>query len=107
MVSWRALLGRLMSLCHLVPGVGFVFALSNFVFESVAIVDESVSVAWTDSIRSDLQWWSDAHNILVGVSLATPPSDHYFWSDASDQGWGVRVGVLLSPTGGRSVRSFC
>ena len=81
----RGLLGRLTSLCHLVPGVGFVFALSNFVFESVAIVDESVSLAWTDSIRSDLQWWSDVHNILAGLSLATPHSDHYFWFDASDQ----------------------
>ena len=102
MVSWCALLGRLTSLCHLVPEVGFIFALSNIVFESVAIVNKSASVAWTDSIHSDLQWWSGVHNILAGVSLATPPLNHYFWSDVSDQGWGVRVGVLLTPAGGRS-----
>ena len=70
--SGFSVLQAAISLCHLVPGVGFVFALSNFVFESVAIVDE----AWTDSIHSNLQWWLGARNILTGVSLATPSSDH-------------------------------
>ena len=43
-------------------------------------------------ISSDLQWWSDDRNILARVSLATPHTDHHFWSDASDQGWGAHVG---------------
>ena len=43
-------------------------------------------------IRSDLLWWSDARNILAGVCLATPHTDHHFWSDTSDQGWGAHVG---------------
>ena len=85
-VSWCALLGRLTSLCHLVPGGRLRLR------ESWDFVDESVSVAWTDNIRSDLQWWSDVHNILAGVSLATPHTDHHFWSDVSDQGWGSHVG---------------
>ena len=50
------------------------------------------SPSWTNDIRSNLQWWSDARNILAGVSLASPHVDHHFWSDASDQGWGAHIG---------------
>ena len=84
-VSWRALLGRLTSLCHLVPGDWLRLR------ESRDFVDELVSVAWPDNIRSDLQWWSEARSILAGVSLATPHMDHHFWPDALDQGWGAHV----------------
>ena len=92
-VSWCALLGRLMLLCHLVPGGWLrLRSLQLRLRECWDFVDESVSVAWTDSIRSDLQWWSDVRNILAQVSLATPHIDHHFWSDASDQGWGAYVG---------------
>ena len=91
MVSWRALLGHLTSLCHLVPG-GRLRSLQLCLRESWDFVDESVSVEWTDMIHYDLQWWSEARNILAGVSLATPHTDHRFWSDATDQGWGAHVG---------------
>ena len=92
-VSWRALLGRLTSLCLLVPGGQLrLRSLQLRLGESWDFVDEWVSVAWTNNIRSDLQWWSDARNILAGVSLATPHTDHHFWSDESDQGWGAHVG---------------
>ena len=90
------LLGRLMSLCHLVPGGRLrLRSLQLRLRECWDFVDESVSVEWTEVIRSDLRWWSDARNILAGVSLATPHTDHHFWSDASDQGWGAHVGGQL------------
>ena len=87
------LLGRLTSLCHLVPGGRLrLRSLQLCLRESWDFVDESVSVEWTDMIRSDLLWWSDTSNILARVSLATPHTDHHFWSDTSDQGWGTHVG---------------
>ena len=89
---WRALLGRLTSLCYLVLGGRLrLRSLQLYLRESWDFVDESVLVEWTDMIRSDLLWWSDARNILVRVSLATPHMDHHFWSNASDQGWGAHV----------------
>ena len=89
----RGLLGRLTSSCHLVPGGRLRRrSLQLCLRESWDFVDESVLVAWTNNIRSNLQWWSDASNILAGVSLATPHTDHHFWFDASDQGWGAHVG---------------
>ena len=107
-VSWRALLGRLTSLCHLVPGGRLrLRSLQLRLRESWDFVDESVSVAWTDDIRSDLQWWSDARNILAAVSLATHHTDHHFWSDASDQGWAPMLSTSLSPAGGRRRRFVC
>ena len=79
------LLGRLTSLCHLVLGGRLRSrSLQLRLWEVWDFVDESVSVSWTDNIRCDLQWWSDARNILAGVSLATPRTDHDFWSDPSD-----------------------
>ena len=92
-VTWCALLGRLTSLCHLVPGGRLrLRSLQLCLRKSCDFVDESVSVEWTDMIRSDLLWWSGARNILAGVSLATPHTDHHFWSNGSDQGWGAHVG---------------
>ena len=92
-VSWRTLLGCLTSLYHLIPGGRLrLRSLQLCLRESWDFVNELVSVEWTDMISSDLQWWSDDRNILARVSLATPHTDHHFWSDASDQGWGAHVG---------------
>ena len=62
-------------------------------------------MSWTDNIRSNLQWWSDVRNILAGVSLATPHTDHHFWSDASDQGWGAHIGDQF--VSGRWLQEIC
>ena len=70
----------------LFQGFSFIFALSNFVLESVAFFDESVSVAWTDGIRSDLHWWSDANNILTGCR-----SLPLFWTNLSGPTRRIRI----------------
>ena len=77
----------------LFQGFSFIFALSNFFLERVAFFDKSVSVAWTDGIRSDLQWWSDANNILAGCR-----SLPLFRTDLSGPTLRIRIGpsVLLS-----------
>ena len=59
-------------------------------------LDVSVVLSWTPAIESDLTWWSNAHNLLAGVSLVSPQSD-LFWSDVSDQGWGSVFSPVLSP----------
>ena len=66
--------------------------------------DESVTVSWTSSIKSDLNWWFDVYD-LAGVSLVSLQPD-LFWSDASDQGWGgepprpVHLGLLVTSGAG-------
>ena len=89
-VTWRCLLGRLSSLCHLVPaGRLRMRSLQLQLRQHWDFVDEDVLVPWNSQIRSDLHWWSDARHLLSGVSLLIPQPDLLFWSDASDQGWGA------------------
>ena len=52
-------------------------------------LDKSVSVARTLSVQQDLQWWSDLRHLLTGISLELLSPDLLFWSDASNQGWGL------------------
>ena len=72
-VSWRGLLGRLSSLCHLVPGGRIrMHSLQLLLQENWDFVDESVDLDWTPEIESDLLWWSDARHLLVGIFLVVP-----------------------------------
>ena len=91
------LLGCLSSLCHLVPGGRLrMRSLQLVLRDHWDFKYESVTVSWTPSIESVLDWWSDVRHLLVGVSLDSPQPDLLFWSDASDQGWG-RTSSTSSP----------
>ena len=85
-----SLLGRLSSLCLLVPeGRLRVRSLQLVLRASWDFQDESVSIAWTPSILDNLQWWSNERNLLAGVLLEPLTPDLLFWSDDSNQGWGA------------------
>ena len=78
-VTWRCLLGRLSSLCHLVPaGRLRMRSLQLQHRQHWDFVDEDVLVPWNSQIQSDLGWWSDAWHLLSGVSLLIPQPDLLF-----------------------------
>ena len=79
-VAWHCLLGRLSSLCHLVP--------RGSPSNEVSAVAAQRSLGFPPEIESDLLWWSDAFHLLAAFSLASPQPDLPFWSDTSDQGLG-------------------
>ena len=92
MLSWQCLLGRLASLCHLVPGGRlWMRSLQLCLRERWDFADKEVVVSWTPEIESDLRWWSDARHLLSGVSFLVSQPDLLFWSNASDQSWGVHL----------------
>ena len=91
-ISWRSLLGRLSSLCLLVPeGCLCMRSLQLRLRVLWDFLDESVSVAWTPSNTLDLFWWSDIWNLLARVPLQPHLPDLLFWPDASDHGWGANL----------------
>ena len=91
-VSWRALLGRLPSLCQLVPGGHLWMRSLQLVLRSHwGFLDKSVILEWNQEILSNLTWWSDAWYLIAGGSLVSPQPDLLFWSDASNQGWGANL----------------
>ena len=91
-ISWHNLLGRLSSLCLLVPGGRLRMQSLQFVLRSSwDFEDVSVLVEWSPSNQEDLLWWSDLSNLLQGVSLEEDHPDPLFWPDASDQGWGAHI----------------
>ena len=70
-VSRRALLGRLSSLCHLVPaGHLRMCSLQLLLREQWDFVDPEIG--------PDLLWWSDARHLLAGVSLVSPQPELLF-----------------------------
>ena len=104
----RGLLGRLTSLCHLVPGVSFVFALSNFVFESVGILSTSRSrwcgpttfVPTYSGGRTRATFFQGCRSLSLIRIITSGPTRQ------------IRVGApmsatSLSPAGGRRRRSVC
>ena len=58
---------------------------------SLDFVDESVMVEWSQSNQEDLRWWSNTCNLLLSVFLEEVCPDLLFWSDVSDQGFGVSL----------------
>ena len=91
-VAWRSLLGRLSSLCLLVPGG--LLRMRSLQLELHCqwdFVDKSMVVPWTPEVELDLLWWFDPNHLLQGVSLEVQHPDLLFWSDASDRGWGAHL----------------
>ena len=89
-VAWRSLLGRLSSLCLLVPGGQLrMRSLQLELRRQWDFTDKSVVVPWTPEIESDLMWWFDTDHLLQIVSLEVQHPDLLFWFNASDQGWGA------------------
>ena len=75
-VSWHCLLGRLSSLCQLVPGDCLrMRSLHLLLRNRLYFVDESVVLRWTLEIELDLLWWFDACHLLADVSLVSPQPD--------------------------------
>ena len=73
MLSWRCLLGRLASLCHLVPGGRLrMRSLQLRLRGRWDFADDEVVVSWTPEIESDLRWWSNTRHLLSGVSSGVP-----------------------------------
>ena len=86
-VIWRSVLGRLSSLCHMVPGGRLrLRSLQLLLRQQWDFVDKSVVPAWSPEVASDLDWWSDASHLLSGVCLMSQQLDVLFWSNASDHG---------------------
>ena len=73
MLIWRCLLGRVASLCHLVPG-GRLWMRSHQLHrrEHWDFADKEVMVPWTPTIQCDLKWWYDTRHLLAGVSFCAP-----------------------------------
>ena len=91
--TWLSLLGILSFLSHLVPGGRLrVRSLQLCLHQAWDWVDQSVRIPWTPVCLRDLQWWLN----LPRLSLAQVSPDLYFWSDASDVGWGAHLGSLTA-----------
>ena len=87
---WRALLGHLASLLHLVPGGRLlVRSLQLCLRTHWDFLDESQIIRWDASSQEDHLWWCEEGRLEEGVSLEFRHLDLMFWSDASDQGWGA------------------
>ena len=93
--TWLSLLGMLSSLSHLVPGGRLrVRSLQLCLHRSWDRGDQSIRIPWSLDCLRDLRWWLNLPCLSLGVSLAQVSSDLYFWSDASDVGWGAHLGSL-------------
>ena len=60
-------------------------------------LDESVVLSWTPKIEEDFVWWCDMDHLLQDVSLEVQHPVLLFWSNASDQGWGLTSTTSLYP----------
>ena len=91
--TWLSLLGMLSSLSHLVPGGRLrVRSLQLCLHKLWDRGDPSVPIPWSQDCLRDLRWWLD----LPRLSLVQISPDLDFWSDASDVGWGARLGSLTA-----------
>ena len=91
-IAWRSLLGRLSSLCLLVPGRRLrLHSLQLGLWHRWGFVNESVVVPWTPEIELDLLWWYDTDHLPQSVSLVVQHPILLFWSDATDPGWGSHL----------------
>ena len=52
-------------------------------------LDDTQIIWWDASSQEDLLWWCEEDRLEEGVSLESCHPDLMFWSDVSDQCWGV------------------
>ena len=89
--SWLELLGVLYSMIQLIPGGWLRMRSLQFTLRrSWDQIGQSKLVAWNPEIRSDLDWWLDRDQLVLGITLEQVSPQLDLWSDASDVGWGAQ-----------------
>ena len=95
--TWLSLIGMLSSLSHLVPGGRLrVRSLQLCLHRLWDRGDQSVQIPWSQDCLRDLLWWLDLPRLSLGLALVQISPDLYFWSDASDVGWGAHLSSLTA-----------
>ena len=88
---WLSLLG-VMSLSTVVPGSRLrMRSLQHRLLVASPQLRDYELVSWDDSCLQDLQWWSVAAHLEVGVPLDLPHPDLILYTDALDSGWGASL----------------